>query len=384
MIHNRYVVVKLIGRGTYSTCWLARDCKLELYVALKVYRGAPYYREVAIQEFDRHFSMNKTQLETRQAGGKPYPVVRLFDMFLLNGWIGSHVCLVFELLGDSLAHLLDFYKDELVCAADPGFAGGPPSGPLQHHPVRGGRAPGRPGPLGHKGAELPTLAASPDNGSRRLTKEKVVEAELASDHMMHKMLLFRFLDRKRSKQAVVSKANKALKGGFLSKKERKKQKKKNKKIQKTQKKREFSEIVQQLKAESQHLKRIAAVPLRTLRASKWAYYSQEIKRSLSQQKYLTKDSKLASRYKERERSRSPENFQPTSEYRRSYSEGGTLSSPRRARRSRRRPPDLLQERPDARDIERWPLRAQAAGVRELLDFFQRGPAEGRRQDQPAA
>jgi serine/threonine-protein kinase SRPK3 len=118
VVLNRYVIVKLIGRGAYSTCWLARDCKLELYVALKVFRGAPYYREIAIQEFDRHFLLNKLRLEAAKSGDRPCPVVRLFDMFQLNGWIGSHVCLVFELLSHSLAHLLDFYRDEIVVSAE--------------------------------------------------------------------------------------------------------------------------------------------------------------------------------------------------------------------------------------------------------------------------
>lgn len=142
--------------------------------------------------------------------------------------------------------------------------------------------------------------------------------------MLHRQLLFRFLDKKRSKQAVVAKQPRLPKDSYLSKKERKKQKKKHKKIQKTQKKREFSEVVQQLKNESLHLKRIATVPLRALRASRWAFYSQEAKRSLSTQKYLTRDSKLASGQRDRERSRSPENFQPRSEFRRSNSEGGSL------------------------------------------------------------
>jgi hypothetical protein len=148
--------------------------------------------------------------------------------------------------------------------------------------------------------------------------------------MLHKHLLIRFLEKKWNKQAAAPRPTKPPKESYLSKKERKKQKKKNKKIQKTQKKREFSEIVQQLKSESQHLKRITSVPLRALRASRWAYYSQEAKRSLSQQKYLTRDSKLTSTYKERDRSRSPENFQPRSEFRRSNSEGGRPCSSRRA------------------------------------------------------
>lgn len=167
MLLNRYVIVKLLGRGCYSSCWLARDCKLELYVAVKVYRGAPYYREVAVQEFDRLFALNQLQLEVQRTGGEPIPVVRLFDMFLLNGWMGSHVCLVLELLGDSLAHLLDFYRDETVLLINPGIARSSPHDAQMYSPRSSRPAPSRPHPHGHQGSKLPRVSASAGHGNQR-------------------------------------------------------------------------------------------------------------------------------------------------------------------------------------------------------------------------
>lgn len=47
---NRYVVVRKLGWGHFSTVWLARDDQRSRHVALKVVKSAPRYTETAIDE----------------------------------------------------------------------------------------------------------------------------------------------------------------------------------------------------------------------------------------------------------------------------------------------------------------------------------------------
>ncbi|KAF8179626.1 CMGC/SRPK protein kinase [Pholiota molesta] len=47
---GRYVVVRKLGWGHFSTVWLARDTKMNRHVALKVVKSAPRYTETALDE----------------------------------------------------------------------------------------------------------------------------------------------------------------------------------------------------------------------------------------------------------------------------------------------------------------------------------------------
>lgn len=49
---NRYVVIQKLGWGQFSTVWIAKDFKLNIYVAMKVLRsGIKVHRNVSSYEF---------------------------------------------------------------------------------------------------------------------------------------------------------------------------------------------------------------------------------------------------------------------------------------------------------------------------------------------
>ncbi|OAR00209.1 hypothetical protein LLEC1_03172 [Akanthomyces lecanii] len=99
---NRYIILRKLGYGQYSTVWLARDSKCQRYVALKMLRadcyGGPhdiFEREILskILDVSRHSSHE----------GRKY-LLQLIEQFNHTGPNGDHVCLVSDVLG----HHLDF------------------------------------------------------------------------------------------------------------------------------------------------------------------------------------------------------------------------------------------------------------------------------------
>lgn len=49
---DRYIIVQKLGWGHFSTVWLAKDCKHDCYVALKVQKSASHYVEAAYDEVE--------------------------------------------------------------------------------------------------------------------------------------------------------------------------------------------------------------------------------------------------------------------------------------------------------------------------------------------
>lgn len=99
---GKYTVVRKLGWGHFSTVWLSRDNVTHKHVALKVVRSAAHYTETAIDEI---------KLLNKIVAGKPdHPgrkhVVSLLDSFEHKGPNGTHVCMVFEVLGENLLGLI--------------------------------------------------------------------------------------------------------------------------------------------------------------------------------------------------------------------------------------------------------------------------------------
>ena len=99
---GRYVVTRKLGWGHFSTVWLARDTKTGKHVALKVVRSAAHYTETAVDEIKL---LNKVVEANPNHPGKRY-VVGLLDSFEHKGPNGTHVCMVFEVLGENLLGLI--------------------------------------------------------------------------------------------------------------------------------------------------------------------------------------------------------------------------------------------------------------------------------------
>ncbi|CAO1614105.1 unnamed protein product [Sympodiomycopsis kandeliae] len=103
---GRYLIVRKLGWGHFSTVWLAKDGKAKRHVALKVVKSAPHYTETALDEIkllQRLVAANPGHAGRRHC-------VSLLDHFKHKGPNGSHVCMVFEVLGENLLGLIKRYQ----------------------------------------------------------------------------------------------------------------------------------------------------------------------------------------------------------------------------------------------------------------------------------
>lgn len=99
---GRYIVVRKLGWGHFSTVWLAKDTKHNRHVALKVVKSAQRYTETALDE------IKLLQRLIRGDAGHPgrRHVIGFLDHFRHKGPNGNHVCMVFEVLGENLLGLI--------------------------------------------------------------------------------------------------------------------------------------------------------------------------------------------------------------------------------------------------------------------------------------
>ncbi|OAA34825.1 Protein kinase-like domain protein [Beauveria brongniartii RCEF 3172] len=99
---GKYTVVRKLGWGHFSTVWLSRDNNSGKHVALKVVRSAAHYTETAIDEIKL---LNRIVQAQPDHPGRKH-VVSLLDSFEHKGPNGTHVCMVFEVLGENLLGLI--------------------------------------------------------------------------------------------------------------------------------------------------------------------------------------------------------------------------------------------------------------------------------------
>ena len=99
---GRYIVIRKLGWGHFSTVWLSKDTTNGRHVALKVVRSAAHYTETAIDEIKL---LNKIVQANPDHPGRAH-VVSLLDSFEHKGPNGVHVCMVFEVLGENLLGLI--------------------------------------------------------------------------------------------------------------------------------------------------------------------------------------------------------------------------------------------------------------------------------------
>ena len=103
---GRYILVRKLGWGHFSTVWLAKDTVNNVHVAMKVVRSAKEYRETAIDEIKL---LSKINITDKDHPGHQY-LIKLLDYFDHQGENGTHICIVFEVLGESLLGLIRRYK----------------------------------------------------------------------------------------------------------------------------------------------------------------------------------------------------------------------------------------------------------------------------------
>ncbi|XP_055747173.1 SRSF protein kinase 1-like isoform X2 [Salvelinus fontinalis] len=98
LFNGRYHVIRKLGWGHFSTVWLAWDIQLKRFVAMKVVKSAEHYTETAVDEIKLLRSVRNTDPDDP----KREMVVQLLDDFKISGVNGTHVCMVFEVLGHHL------------------------------------------------------------------------------------------------------------------------------------------------------------------------------------------------------------------------------------------------------------------------------------------
>jgi len=108
--NGRYIVVRKLGWGHFSTVWLAKDTQRDKHVALKIVKSADRYTETAIDEIKLLQRLNTADMNHQ---GRRF-VVSLLDSFRHKGPNGIHVCMIFEVLGENLLGLIRRYRDQTI------------------------------------------------------------------------------------------------------------------------------------------------------------------------------------------------------------------------------------------------------------------------------
>jgi serine/threonine-protein kinase SRPK3 len=102
--NERYRVVHKLGWGYFSTVWLVWDYKGHGFHAMKVQKSAQHYRDAAYDEI---------KLLTQIMGADPtseHCCARMTDSFEHIGPHGTHVVMIFDVLGENLLKLMERYE----------------------------------------------------------------------------------------------------------------------------------------------------------------------------------------------------------------------------------------------------------------------------------
>ncbi|CAG7718419.1 unnamed protein product [Allacma fusca] len=102
VFNGRYKVVRKLGWGHFSTVWLCWDLESNRYVALKVVKSSSRYSETAVDEI----KLLKCVRDSDPADPNREKTVQLLDDFRIQGVNGTHICMVFEVLGNNLLKLI--------------------------------------------------------------------------------------------------------------------------------------------------------------------------------------------------------------------------------------------------------------------------------------
>ncbi|CAG5120632.1 unnamed protein product [Candidula unifasciata] len=102
LLNSRYHIVRKLGWGHFSTVWLSWDLHCKRFVALKVVKSAQHYTETALDEI----KLLKCVREADESDPHREKAVQLLDDFKISGVNGTHVCMVFEVLGNNLLKLI--------------------------------------------------------------------------------------------------------------------------------------------------------------------------------------------------------------------------------------------------------------------------------------
>ncbi|KAI0639031.1 Pkinase-domain-containing protein [Trametes polyzona] len=103
---GRYLVTRKLGWGHFSTVWLVKDNHNGRHSALKVVKSAGRYAETARDEI----KLLRQVMDVSPLHPGRNHIVSFLDHFEHKGPDGSHICLVFEPLGENLLALIERHK----------------------------------------------------------------------------------------------------------------------------------------------------------------------------------------------------------------------------------------------------------------------------------
>ncbi|XP_032583071.1 SRSF protein kinase 1-like [Drosophila sechellia] len=96
-----HVIRKLSWVDYYTVC-LCWDLQAMRYVAIKIFKSAPDLAKTIRDEI----KILKTVRETDPSNPRRRKTVQMLDDFKITGLNGTHICIVFEMLGDNLLKLI--------------------------------------------------------------------------------------------------------------------------------------------------------------------------------------------------------------------------------------------------------------------------------------
>lgn len=107
--NGRYMLVRKLGWGHFSTVWLAKDLQnsKNTHVAVKVVRSDKVYTEAALDEIKL---LRRMRSNTEQDHLGSSHTLCLLDNFVHSGPNGEHIVMVFEVLGENLLALIKKYE----------------------------------------------------------------------------------------------------------------------------------------------------------------------------------------------------------------------------------------------------------------------------------
>lgn len=103
----RYRIIRKLGYGSFSTVWLAQDEQSKGYVALKILTADASSIETESK------ILSRSSETVNDHPGKSH-VISLLDTFEHKGPNGNHRCLVFEVLGPSVASMVEHLPSNLL------------------------------------------------------------------------------------------------------------------------------------------------------------------------------------------------------------------------------------------------------------------------------
>jgi len=133
-LHSRYIVIKKLGWGHFSTVWMVKDLKAQAagkgdhFYALKVQKSAEHYTEAAMDEVElldciAQKQKHEASLVVADGGAKDPEgmtalemvdhgryLATLHDSFFHTGPNGRHMCMVFSMLGVNLLSVIKAFN----------------------------------------------------------------------------------------------------------------------------------------------------------------------------------------------------------------------------------------------------------------------------------